>query len=352
VTAQRATPAGRHKLFKFDATGAYRAQYDQPAATDASQSGIHDLAYDRNAQVLYGGCEHAASGRKVFAFDLVALRFDPAKEWIVPAAAPGTAVRALAFDPFGNGLQGSLWSGDLGSPVYEFARDGTLLRQLPNVNPLATGAALDATQRVVWWFGQAGTARPNCGVAGVALDLLTGTPNGQVFLGDLTLPGVPAGGLAAGAEFVTYDHFDHVVTRLVLVAQAQSHHVYELEGRFHSGTPCGGRIGCRGDAAFVGNAGWTITLAGSGARNAALLLSTQGTTLPLPTPLFAPGCYLLASLAAPSLVLPPLAVQNGAAALNVPITLGGGVDLYWQWIELPAAGALTASDGGAIWLVP
>lgn len=350
ASARRATAAGPHKLFRFTSGGNFTAAYDQPAATAASPGGILDLAYDANANVIHGGCEYAAAGRRLFAFDAGTFAFAPAKDVTVPAAVPGAAARGLAYDPFGDGRNGSFFVVDGSSPISEFGRTDNVLRTLANPHPNATALALDPTYRVLWVFGPGGTARPNQGVVGIGIDLFTGLANGQVVLGDPAVPGATA----TGAEFATYFH-DHTVDRLVLLAQGASDTVYELEGRLRHGTGCGGTIGVRGDAAFAGNAGWSVTLSGSNAGAAVLLLSAQEAVLPVGAPVFAANCTLLVATQPVLVALGPVTVSGGAAALTLPIPAGlQGAPLFLQWAEGPSPLALPLrlSDGGRVWIVP
>jgi hypothetical protein len=346
VTATRGTATAKHKLFRFDAaTGVLLGTFDQPAAADGSATGILDLAYDEANGLLLGGFEHSVSGRKVLAFDAINQRFDPSKDWIVPAAVPGQAVRALGYDKFGNQGQGSLWTADLGSPISEFSKDGTLLRTLPSLNPQCTGAAVDTLGRVIWWYGRSGSTKTGATSVGIALDLFTMQPNGQVFLGDAQL--------AAGCEFHSYFHTDHQVFRLVLLGQSASDTAYELEGRFNRGATCSGTIGFRGDAAWAGNSAFTLTLRGSQEAQAFLLLSAVEATTPLLPPLFGNGCYLLVGLQAPLLVAGPLPVSGGSVSLKVPIPNGiGGAAVHLQWLETssPIQAPLKLSDGGDLYV--
>ncbi len=349
VSARRSAPSPSLQLIEFSEAGAYLSSVPLPAALSASATGLLDLAYDQLAGVIYGGCEHAVSGRQLWAFRLSTRAFDAALNITVPASVPGNAVRGLTFDRFGNNGLGSFYCVDGGSAVTEFDRAGTTLRTLTNPHPNATALALDSTDRRLWVFGPGGTTKAGEGVVGIAVDLFTGLATGQKMLGSPRYPGTPAGGDVTGAEFAVYAH-DHTVFRLALLTNATSDWVYEVEGRFGFGSTCGGIIGFTGDAAYGGNSAWTVTLTQSTASSAFLLLAATQETTPIAGPLFATGCYVQLGLATPLLSLGGAAVAGGRAQLAVPIPNGIIGSIYLQWIEAPAAGVLRSSTGGGVFV--
>ena len=349
VSARSSAPSVSLRLLEFSDTGVYLGSVALPATLNASGTGLLDLAYDPLANVIYGGCEHTVSGRQLFAFRVGTRVFDAAINVAVPATVPGNAVRGLTYDRFGNGGAGSFLCVDGTTAITEFSRTGSVLRTLTNPHPNATALAIDATDRRLWVFGPGGSTRANEGVVGVAVDLGSGQATGLMMLGSPTYPGAPAGGNVTGAEFATYAH-DHTVDRLSLLTNASSDWVYELEGRFAYGGTCGGLIAFRGDAPYAGNATWMVTLQGSAATSAFLLLGFDQATTPIAAPLFASGCYLQTSLAPAPLSLGGAIVTGGNAQLAVPIPAGVRGSIYFQWIEVGSALPLRSSNGGGAYL--
>lgn len=350
VSARRSAPSPSLRLIEFDSDGTYLANVTLPAALSGSVTGLLDLAYDSVGGVIYGGCEYAVAGRQLWAFRLATRTFDATSNVAVPASAPGSAARGLCYDRFGDNAQGTFFCVDGAGAITEFDRSGNLVRSLANPHPNATALALDDTYRILWVFGPGGSSKTGEGVVGIAVDVQTGQPNGQKVLGDSHYAGTPAGGNVTGAEFATYAH-DHTVYRLSLATNAASDWIYELEGRFRYGTQCGGTIGFRGDAAYAGNVAWQVTLQGSAAASAFLMLSAGRTSTPIAGPLFAAGCSIHLGLAPAPLALGGVAVVSGAGQLSVPIPAGITGSISFQWIEAPLSGLpLRSSDGGRAFL--
>ena len=86
-----------HLLYEFDRAGTLKATYNQPPVMVYGATntwGIRDLAYD--GRYLFGGAENAATGNKVFAFDVAAKVWDGTKD--VTLVAPAwTVTRALTY---------------------------------------------------------------------------------------------------------------------------------------------------------------------------------------------------------------------------------------------------------------
>jgi len=352
VTAQRASGATPHKLFKFASAGALLATYDQPPITAGSATGFLDLAYDSATNALYGSCETSVSGRRVFGFDIATAQWQSALEWIVPIAFTGASVRGLALDPYASGGP-SLYAADLASTVVEFKQDGTLVRTFPNVVPSCTGIAIDALYRKLWFVGQGGSTRPATGIVAIAVDVASAQKTGITMLGDSSIPGTPMGGLSGGIEFGTHVH-DHIEPFLLFLAQATSATIYELDARFNFGATCGGVIGFTNDAPYVGNAQWAVTLTGSTAANGFLLVSARNVVTPLTPPLFASGCALQVGLVPEPIAIGPYPVTGGAAKATLPILAGGGAEVWFQWVEVtnPFTLPYRLSDGGGTVLWP
>lgn len=349
VSASLIPGGASHRLVEFDEAGTFVGSHVLPAVLAGSTTGLLDLAFDEAAGIVYGSCEHAVAGRQLFAFRTSSRTFDNTANVPLPASAPGTTARGIAFDRFGNGGQGSFFCADGGAAITESSRTGTLLRTLTNPHPNATALAVDDTYRLLWVFGPGGSTRPGQGVVGIAIDLQTGVAAGQMVLGDPAYGSSPVGGTVTGVEFSTYAH-DHTVYRFVIATQGTTHTVYELEGRFGYGVRCGGTISFRGDAAYAGNAAWTVTLAGSTAANAFLLLGTRQ-TVTAPPPLFASGCSLHVALVPAPVIVGGAPVQGGTSQLALPIPPGIQGSVALQWIEAPAGGVpLRSSDGGEVFV--
>jgi hypothetical protein len=242
-----------------------------------------------------------------------------------------------------------MWVCDLGPQLLEFDRAGAVRRTItiPGTNPLPYGLALDPARRSLWLFCLGDSNRRDARVVAIEVDLATGTRTGSMFLGDMGVPSL--GGFAGGCEF----HLDGGEPRLLLLAQADSDTVYEMGGRFAYGQSCGGRIVMSGDAAWAGNRQWSLGLRGSSEAVATLLLHAAPAALPLPAPLFAPGCTLLVGLVPAPLPLAPVPIVGGSAdtALPIPPVLAPA-SLCFQWVEISASFTppLRVSDAGIVFV--
>jgi hypothetical protein len=328
VSGRRDAAANPHKLFEFDAVGALVANYNQPAATATSAWGVRDMAYD--GQYIWGGLE----GNVLHAFDPVTNAY--VANTITVGAGP-TLIRALAYNPNGNGGQGSFWTGNFNANIYEFSRTGTILRTIPNpaAGPFGAvyGAAYDPGSDTVWWFAQGGGANmppttPAGGVVWVEMFASgpnVGQPTGQMHLGDVTVVGTApntGGGIAGGADW----HLKNGTTpTLVALTQAVSDTFYEQAGRYSQvgcapaqmrtarGAPCSGA---------TGNPNFTIQMTGLPASISLgqMVLGTPGGIPPLP-PLLPCGLALT-----PIAFLP--AVPVAAGTLNMPLPIPPGLPIH------------------------
>lgn len=353
VTARR-TPrlplTNPHMLFEFDAFGNYVAGYTQPAAAQSSNWGIRDLAFD-GSRYLFGGFE----GDRVLAFDTVSRTWAPAFDWTVPSGLTFSTIRALAYDPTGDNGSGSLWTANFSSEHVEFSRTGNVLSRVANIQPGTYGAAYDPVRETIWWFGQSGSARAATHVVATEMDAATGQPTQHKTLGDLGIAGIEAGGFAGGAEFYTDTSGAPV---LLLCAQADSDTIYELFGRFDYGASSGGVASFRGGAAFAGNTAFEVTLEGSNAQTAAVLIGTGETNLPLPiVPLFAPNTNWLIDTSLFNFFGPSTTVVSASASQPLPLSTDPvliGLRLYFQWAELAFSGPtllpIELSTGGKIYI--
>lgn len=347
-----------HKLFELDRNGKFVKAYDQPAATLGSAWGIRDLAVGigGNGMYIYGGAENSVTGNKVFAFNVITGLWDATADWVAPAA-PLTTIRALAYDPNGNNGQGSMYAADFSSTIIEFSRTGAILRQIAaGINGVPTahtsyGAAYDPDHKVVWFFGQGGSTNTNSLVTGFELD--TTRPNliatGTVFFSDQTLAHtVPnLGGIAGGLAFYKRQNGDPI---LLCLHQASSDSLIEIYGRFENrASTSGGRIGMDFGGSYVGNGSWRIRL-DSTAQSAALYFAIRNWNIDFTIAGFAPGSRLLLD---PTAIFLPLTgfmpVTGGLAAAPIAIPADPtiqGIGLFFQWVEVPAAGQPRLSSGG------
>ncbi|MCC6670870.1 MAG: hypothetical protein IT458_07410 [Planctomycetes bacterium] len=333
------------KLVKLDAQGGFVRAIDQPPGAHSS-FGLRDLAYD-GQDTLYAGLENQYSGNTVFAFDLVSETFVATRRWRAPFI-PGqgdNVVRGLAHDPAGDSGRGSLWACDFGPELIEFDRTGRVLRTvvIPGTNPLPYGLAIDPENRSLWMFCLGDSTQTASFVVGIEVDIASGRRTGAMFLGDASVP--PLGGMAGGCEF----YLKNQEPTLLLLVQADSDRLYEVGGRFRYAPSCGGRIGMTGDAPYGGNGAWALTLRGTQASAAALMIHYVGARQPLGPPVFAGGCMLGLALSPPIFFLPAVVVGSGTAAAPLPIPSGVAAPLYFQWVELgaPPVLPLRLSDPGA-----
>ena len=333
-----------HMLYELDSSGRFVGGYPQPSSVnDKSAWGLRDLAYD-GARYLYGGYE----GGRVLAFDTVTKVFDPSQDFIVPADLTFSVLRALAYDPSGDGGNGSMWAANFSSDHAEFSRNGTLLRVIPNMQRGTYGAAFDPVQRTVWWFGQEDPARADIGVTATEMDVATGLPTGKRTFGDTSVFGsVLTGGFAGGAEF--YEEGDRAV--LLLMGQGFSDTIVELGGRFERVDGPGGRVGIEGGACYVGNSTFAVNLTQGLGLVGFLLVGIGGADLDLaPLGVFAPGSRLAVDTTRFDFLLGGFPIVGGAATVPLPIPNDpalAGIDLYMQWVS-DSGSLLATSTGGAV----
>jgi hypothetical protein len=335
-----------HMLYQLSAQGQYLGGVPQPAATSSSAWGMRDLAFD-GQRYLYGGFE----GDRVLAFDTQAGVFVPALDFVVPSGLTFSTMRALAYDPNGAGGAGSLWVANFTSEHVEFDRAGTILQRVPNLQPGAFGAAYDAARGTIWWFGQSGSTRANTKVVATEMDPQTTQVTGRRVLGDLSIQGTLfPGGFAGGVEIYD-DGARHV---LLTCAQGASDFLVELDATFDVGGSAGGETSFDGDACYVGNANFEVTLAASSSSSAVLIVGGAPTDFDLTMLGWAPGNRLYVDINQFHFPIGPSTVQSGEASipLSIPnLAQLAGADLYLQWLELSPSG-LATSSGGAIHILP
>jgi hypothetical protein len=166
-----------HKVYVLDAAGNLLRSLDQPSGTAASPWGMRDLATD--GLNLFGGDEtgihglspqgaavtqvRAANGAR----PLGALNNSPADQIL-------GVFRALAFDPQGDGGEGSFWSANFGSDLVEFDLGGSVLRRFSNQGGWSIyGLALDPCSGSLWAYSS-----PSDGDI-VEISSQTGLPTGR-----------------------------------------------------------------------------------------------------------------------------------------------------------------------------
>jgi len=323
-----ASAANPHMLWEFDSAGLLVANYNQPAATASSAWGIRDMAYD--GQYIWGGLE----GNVMYAFDPATNAY--VTNTITVGAGP-TVIRALAYNPNGNGGQGSFWTGNFTSAIYEFSRTGAILRSLAHPFGNIYGAAYDPGADTIWWFSQGSGANmppatPNGGVVWVEMYASgpnIGQPTGQMHLGDITVPGTApntGGGIAGGADW----HLKNGTTpTLVALAQATSDTFYEQVGRYDPiGCPpatarlrTGGGAPCAGP---TGNPNFRLDLTGlpPNIGLAQLVVGTPGSIPPLP-PLLPCGLALN-----PLVFLSTAPPVGGNVQFALPIPANTGIPIH------------------------
>jgi hypothetical protein len=326
--------ATAHKLFRLDKKGKVSGSFDQPLVSKASAWGIRDLAYD-GSRYLYGGLEISLSGGRVFAFDTKNGIWDSSKDFLIPPKLSFSTIRALAFDPNGDGGNGSLWTSDWDGPILEFSKTGKVLRTFPGIQGDCFGAAYHPRRKTVWFFGQKGYSSPQwrSWVVARELDPSTGVASGLEVLGDPFPFARTFGGKAGGMEFFIEGN----TLGLALVQQAEFDHVVQLQGRFDTATSSGGRCLMAGGPAILGNNNFQLRLVGGAQGFALLMIGLKETSLSVGLPNFAAGSRLFVDLNLGFMggVLP---VSGGVATANAPIPLINalkGLDLVFQWVEIP-----------------
>lgn len=148
VSARGPGGAPPHKIYELSETGVLLGSFNQPSVHDSSPWGIRDLAVD-NAGNLIGGSEN---GITIFDSQTGALvNSVSANNGPQPVVQPirGLALGSLgtfhgmAFDPSGDGGNGSLWSASFHSALIEFNLAGDPLHTFQAANWSIYGIAID-----------------------------------------------------------------------------------------------------------------------------------------------------------------------------------------------------------------
>ncbi len=136
-----------NQVWMFDASGSYLGSYAQEGSANTDGWGYRDGATDGNGDVYFGWSggvnKHAADGTFL-------------GQVITGAPASTGTWRALAFDPTGDGGNGSLWSADFSSSVIEVDLSGNLLTTLPNGGYSLYGLAYDDDTGNLWGHSSGG----------------------------------------------------------------------------------------------------------------------------------------------------------------------------------------------------
>ncbi len=355
------TPAGqRNKLFQFSRQGQLLRTYDQPIVPSVPGArGMRDLAVDESGPFIYGGQEADAGGVSwsLFCFDVTTGVFDPNKTVKVSGLPQGFIMRALAFNPFGEGGQGTFWTSDFGGQIYEISRNtGAVIRNAQSGTSNIYGMGFDRIRGMLYFFSQATQAGDprNVRVVGTQYEVAYLRPTGVKFYGDMSVSGSSTGrgGIAGGMDAY---HLPSGQLRFVCLSQATSDTIYELAGPFQYGFSCGGGIRMNG-VPFQGNQNFEMVLHGvNGARSATLFLGmsrSQMASIQLPAALDGLGltnCSVLASL---DIEVGNAQVNGNEARLRVPLPAIPALHYmktYWQWVYLDAQAnsrGLALSPGG------
>ena len=129
------------------------------------------------------------------------------------------------------------------------------------------------------------------------------------------------------------------------------HHPYNAVGAALPGNS-GGDIGMKGDAPYINNLRWTITLSKSTAANATLFLSLRSSNIPFAPPIVGGSVVSLDPGSGLFLPLATVPVQAGNAVLPAPIpNVTGLVGLsgFFQWVEFTGtAQGMLSTMGGVV----
>lgn len=273
VSARATVTGATHQVFQLNQSGVVVSVTPLPDTLATAPAGASDLAVETvvsptgaATQFVYALLDLRASALNAILLRAIAANgsLTPARD-VVITAYPGAAPAGLSFQPHGNLGLGTFVITDLAGVAFEFDRQGVLRRTIPNLPPNTTGAGYDPVFGNHYWFSSSPVASPSgpvqvCGYEWSGYDL---QPTGARFFGNLQLsnPGGPRGGLAAGLEVYRRNNGDF---RAVCVARlpAQNRSVlYELEGPFRWGRSLDGTCGMRG-LPFEGSNNFQVTLSG------------------------------------------------------------------------------------------
>lgn len=197
VTARDPAVGSAHVFYEVDQAGNLVATLPQDPATGSSAWGWRDLASDgANLMAGYEGGIHVFDPNTGALVNQVLAANGPQTLTANPIGGAGLATlgnyRAVAFDPTGNGGNGSIITASFGSVMMEIDLQGNILRQWGPGSWSSYGHALDPTDNTKMWVNSI----PNAGPLG-EMDL---TPTMEAPTGNtipVILPGSAQGGLDA-----------------------------------------------------------------------------------------------------------------------------------------------------------
>lgn len=154
TTTRGVNGAPPHLINVWDSNGNWLRSFQQPASTATSLWGFRDGGSD-GVSLIFG---HEGGIEVIDAFgnpvnQLIADNGpQPIVQPIVVVAGAVGMWRAIAFDPSGNGGNGSMFLGNFSAAVVEVALDGSVLHTFPTPSPAwyAFGLALDTGSNTLW----------------------------------------------------------------------------------------------------------------------------------------------------------------------------------------------------------
>lgn len=194
-----AVAPGQHFVSVLDPSGSLLRSWLQPPLAQTSAWGFRDGA-DDGANLMFGfelGVQVVDVDGGPVSEVLTENQPTPGQGRPIPgsliagdALSPErlSVMRALAYDPAGNGGDGSLWTANFGSSVFEVDLAGDVLRSYPNAGESSYGMAIDPATGNLWIHSQ---TNPR---ALIEYDRNLGVHTGSG-LDNGSLPGGIAGGL-------------------------------------------------------------------------------------------------------------------------------------------------------------
>ncbi|HRX87546.1 MAG TPA: hypothetical protein P5572_21175, partial [Phycisphaerae bacterium] len=207
------TSARDNQVFVFDETGRFVRQFPQIEPARSDSFGYRDGATD--GTYVYFGWGDGVARHNLDGSGGVQIIFGP-----VPGT--GAVWRALAYDPTGDGGNGSLWTESFNSDLVETDLQGNLLHQFPNNGAVLYGLAYDETTGKLWGHHQ---SSPTGSAAVVEIDPETGTMTGVSFPSHFNQAGGSLDGLALHGGL----SMDDATHTLFGVLQAQADALFSVD---------------------------------------------------------------------------------------------------------------------------
>lgn len=270
VTARVLTGDMQNRVFVFDSNGALVDEFVQQFSAQDHVWGYRDGMND--GEWLYFGWEGGmVRHRPTPPYDA---------ELFLSTGGPNGNWRALAYDPDGDGGNGSFYAGDFGDAIIEVDMSGNTIRTLPNLDAWSIyGLALDPCTGNLWASHSSGGGANPPEIW--EIDTTTGRWTGVTFPFDFGVPGTGGafpiqGGLTGvpGGAGNSGNFFD-----LAAILQAESDALVGME--VHA-DPCGGGgLTLVADGTCPGSISFSID-GGTPNGNAALVygFGTGPTTIP------------------------------------------------------------------------